>query len=136
MSIREGYRRLKARDFQTVIAVLVLINVVVFIQNPAANPVHELTQPWDTLWAITYGMAGLFMVVGIARTRSAHIEAAGLFLLMAGALVQALTYLPLMGELGAVTVASSVLVLSALVWAAAARVHELFRVTRLLGGLD
>lgn len=133
MSIRYAVRRLLARDFQSWVALLTVVNVLAFFFHPTPNPIHELVHPWDTLWALTYGAAGVLMLIGIIRPKSAHIEAAGLMLLIAGLLVQILVF----ASLGVPTLIGtwfSVFTLSTLVVFAAARVTTLVKSTRMLGG--
>lgn len=85
--------------FELWISILTIVNVVSFLLRPEANPIHDLVYPWDFLWAFMYALAGVAIFIGLVRERSAHFEASGLLLLLAGLAVQ----LAVFGTLGVST---------------------------------
>lgn len=84
-------KHLLAGGVESWIAFVAIINIVSFFLYPERNPIHLLVAPVDTLWAISYALAGVLILVGIGKER-ANIEAAGLMLLISGALIQVLVF--------------------------------------------
>lgn len=72
-----------ANVFELLIAFFSLLAAVSFALNPAerrATAVGQTLAPYDWLWNIGYGLAGLLIVWGVLRIRP-RIEVAGLALL-------------------------------------------------------
>ncbi len=89
---RWSLKRARASPFELWVSIVAMVNVVGFFLRPDANPIHELVSPWDSIWAVSYGIAGVLMFVGIVRERSSNIEAAGLCLLLGGLIVQLIVF--------------------------------------------
>jgi len=85
--------RLLARGGDAWIAVAALANVLGFFRDPSRNPIHAVAAPWDSLWAVMYGIGGLLLLVAFALKRpTANIEAGGWALIAAGAIVQVVVF--------------------------------------------
>ena len=124
--------RARQSPFELWVAIVAIVNVVAYFTREDANPVHELVAPWDTVWAVTYAIAGVLMAVGLLRERSANLEAAGLLLLLGGLLVQLLVFASLgvatlTGTWGTLVNLGSLTVIT--VW----RVRTLVRASRNIG---
>jgi hypothetical protein len=89
--VKKVFVRLWAGAFTSWIGCVAAINVISFFLYPGLSPIHDLIAPWDTLWAVTYGLAGILIFIGIGWERG-NAEAAGIILLIGGALVQVLVF--------------------------------------------
>ncbi len=85
-------KRARTSPFELWVSIVAIVNVVGFFARGEQNPIHELVAPWDTVWAVTYAIAGVLMFIGMVRERSSHIEAAGLCLLLGGLIVQLIVF--------------------------------------------
>lgn len=91
-----GLERMLQRGGDAWIALAAIANVVMFFRHPDGNPIHAVAAPFDTWWALSYGLGGLLIVVSILWHRPlANIEAGGWALLIAGALVQMVVFVAL-----------------------------------------
>jgi hypothetical protein len=87
-----SFKNAAGSPFELWISFLAIINVIGFITRRDANPVHLLVYPWDAVWAGVYFVAGILIAIGLLRKNSAHFEAGGLVLLLAGILVQIVVF--------------------------------------------
>lgn len=133
--MRATLRRMSLAPFEVWVGLITVINVASFVQDPSRNPIHVLVTPWDGIWAFTYGIAGVLMLVGIFRENSAHIEAAGLCFLMAGVTVEILVF----ASFGVTSLNGTwftIAVLGLLVVSAVVRLRSLVATSRRIGRQD
>lgn len=72
---------------------MAVANVIGFFRDPTRNPIHAIAAPWDSVWAVMYGIAGALLLISfIARRPLANLEAGGWCLIAAGAAVQVVVF--------------------------------------------
>src|SRR6266576_742205 len=94
--VRAGWTRLWSVPFATAIGCLGINSAVMSLLYPHSNPIHDLAAPLDAVWALFYLAGGLMILGGIATTRS-DVEASGCIAFSAGAIVNALVRVAVLG---------------------------------------
>lgn len=89
---RWSFRNAVGSPIELWLSVVCMVGVAAFVTRPTASPIHQLVSPWDAIWAIVYGVAGVCIFVGLVRARSANIEVAGLSLMVCGIAVQLVVF--------------------------------------------